>query len=148
MFRFLFRLITLPFRVGYKTGATGAKITYRSARFVGVKRMFVFGIGVGVGLLVAPMTGRELRAKLQEALGGAPAGDGDLGERVRFELSHSPRTWHLPQPSVAVEGRTIVLEGEVPHATAKADLEEAANTVPGVGLVESHLQISGTNGQG
>jgi hypothetical protein len=143
----MLRLLFLPFRVGMKTGAVSAKVGYRSARLVGFRRLFVLGIGVGIGLLMSEVPGRRIRESIRGAVAGGVTGGVDLGERVRFELSHSPRTWHLPQPSVDIEGATVVLKGEVPHATAKADLEAAATTVPGVTTVENLLEISGTNGR-
>lgn len=137
-------LITLPFKLvllGFKTGAASVKVTHRSVRLVGYRRLVVFGAGVGVGLLVAPGPGAELRAKLRdlaENLRGAPTGD--LASRVRDELSSSPRTWHLPQPSVAADATGIVtLTGEVPDAAASADLEKVARAVRGVTDVVNHL---------
>src|SRR3990170_1857561 len=129
-------LLTLPFKLfglGLKTGAGSVKLTHRSMRLLGYRRLVVFGAGVGVGLLVAPGPGAELRAKLRElveGLQGAPTAD--LSSRVRDELSSSPRTWHLPQPAVAADatGR-VTLSGEVPHAAAAADLEKGAWTVRG-----------------
>ena len=53
--------------------------------------------------------------------------DADLAARVRHELSHSPRTWHLPQPSISVLQGRVVLAGQAPHATARADLERASS---------------------
>jgi osmotically-inducible protein OsmY len=70
---------------------------------------------------------------------GAPA---DVASAVRDELASSPRTWHLPQPAVtAAEGR-VTLSGEVPHATAAADLERAARAVRGVHEVDNRLRIA------
>jgi osmotically-inducible protein OsmY len=97
--------------------------------------------------LFAPGPGRELREKLQALLaGGQPPSDPELGERVRFELSHSPRTWHLPQPEIDVQDGRVVLSGAVPHATARADLERTVTGVPGVASVDNLLTITGTNG--
>jgi osmotically-inducible protein OsmY len=64
---------------------------------------------------------------------------------VRDELSSSPRTWHLPQPSVSVEldGR-IVLSGDVPDATASSDLERVAAAVRGVVSVDNRLTVPAT----
>lgn len=148
----LIRLIFLPAKLGIGSAKLGIKTGYRTGRLVGYRRIFLFGLGIGVGLLIAPMTGREARAKLQELLdarrtGGAPT---DLAERVRFELSHSPRTWHLPQPEVEVLGSTAILRGEVPHETGRAELERTAAAVAGIVSVENRLDIassSGTNGQ-
>lgn len=146
----LIRLIFLPAKLGVGSAKLGVKTGYRTGRLVGYRRIFLFGLGIGVGLLIAPMTGREARAKLQELLearrGGAPT---DLAERVRFELSHSPRTWHLPQPEVEVLGATAILRGEVPHETGRAELERTAAAVAGIVAVENLLDIvstAGTNG--
>jgi hypothetical protein len=138
------RMVTLPFKLGTKTGFVASKVGYRTARFVGFRRLFLIAVGIGIGLLIAPVPGRELREKLKARLGGA--GDAELSDLVRFELSHSPKTWHLPQPAVAVRASTVVLSGSVPHETAKVDLERAASGVPGVTSVENLLVVSGTNG--
>ena len=140
----MLRVVTLPFKVGTKTGMVASKVGYRTARFVGFRRLFVLSVGIAIGLLIAPMTGRALREKLKARLGGA--GDDELSDLVRFELSHSPKTWHLPQPAVAVRANTVVLSGSVPHETAKVDLERTASGVPGVASVENLLVVSGTNG--
>lgn len=52
---FLFRLIFSPI-----------KIVLFAARVLGYNRLFVFLLGIGVGLLVAPTTGAEMRRRLQE----------------------------------------------------------------------------------
>ena len=107
----------------------------------------VFGAGVGVGLLVAPVTGVEMRERLRRAIEARrPVADQDLAERVRFELSHSPRTWHLPQPAVEVNGHVAVLRGQVPHETGRADLERAAAAVAGVAGVDNQVVVA--NGSG
>ncbi len=141
-------LLTLPFKLlglGFKTGAGTAKLTHRSVRLLGYRRLFFFGAGVGVGLLVAPGPGTELRARLRdivEGLRGAPPTD--VGSRVRDELSSSPRTWHLPQPAVVADpaGR-VTLTGTVPDAAAATDLERVAAAVRGVTGVTNHLTTGG-----
>lgn len=144
---FVVRVVFFPVKVGTKATTLAAKTGYRTGRLLGYKRLFVFGLGVFVGLLLAPGPGRELRQKLQALLaGGPPASDPELGERVRFELSHSPRTSHLPQLDVNVQGGRVVLSGAVPHATARADVERTVTGVPGVFGVENLLTITGTNG--
>ena len=143
----LIRLIFLPAKVGVGTAKLGVKTGYRTGRMFGYRRIVVFGAGVAVGLLVAPVTGPEARARLRRAIEEhRPAGEQDLAERVRFELSHSPRTWHLPQPVVEVVGRTAVLRGQVPHETGRADLERTAAAVAGV--TEVHNQVVVANGSG
>jgi hypothetical protein len=146
-------LVTLPFKLvglGFKTGAGSVKLTHRTVRLMGYRRLFVFGAGVGVGLLIAPGPGAEMRAKLRELLdnlqGSSPSSSAtDLPSRVREELSSSPRTWHLPQPSVAAEGDgRIVLSGDVPDAAASADLERVAAAVRGVVSVDNRLVVPST----
>jgi osmotically-inducible protein OsmY len=147
----LIRLLLLPVRIGLGTTALGVKAGYRTGRLLGYRRVFVFAAGVGLGLLLAPMTGAQARARLR-ALVDERRGltRGDLAEQVRYELSHSPRTWHLPQPQVEVVAGRAILRGEVPHETGRADLERTAAAVAGVVAVDNHLAISGapgTNGQ-
>ncbi len=48
------------------------------ARIFGYGRLFMFLIGVAVGLLAAPTTGAELRAKLRERIDAASASGIDL----------------------------------------------------------------------
>ena len=64
----LLRLIFLPAKVGVGSTKLGMKAGYRTGRLLGYRRIFVFAVGVGVGLLIAPMTGREARAKLQRLI--------------------------------------------------------------------------------
>jgi len=141
------RLVFFPVKVGTKATRLAAKTGYRTGRLLGYRRLFVLGLGIVIGLLIAPGPGRELRAKLQALLGqGQPPSDPELGDLVRLELSHSPRTWHLPQPDIDVQNGRVVLSGAVPHATARADLERTVNAVPGVTAVENLLTVTGTNG--
>jgi hypothetical protein len=151
---FLIRLIFLPVRIALGLTTLTAKAGYRTGRLLGYRRLFVFGTGAAVGLLLAPVPGQQLRAKLQALLDRrGPTTDADLVERVRFELSHSPRTWHLPQPEVAVTAGRAVLSGDAPHDTGRADLERAAAGVAGISAVENRLAVTpqapaGTNGTG
>ena len=145
----LIRLLFLPVRAGVGTTKLGVKTGYRAGRLVGARRGLVFAAGVGVGLLVAPLTGAEARARLRRALEERrPVRDQDLAERVRFELSHSPRTWHLPQPMVEVVGHTAVLRGQVPHEAGRTDLERAAASVAGVNGVDNQVVIANGSGTG
>ena len=64
----LLRLIFLPAKVGVGTTKLGVKAGYRTGRLLGYRRLFVFAVGVGVGLLIAPMAGRELRARIQHLI--------------------------------------------------------------------------------
>lgn len=143
----LIRLLFLPAKVGVGTTRLGVKAGYRTGRLLGYRRVFVFGVGVAVGLLIAPTPGRELRAKLQALLDERRgAGGGDLAEKVRYALSHSPRTWHLPQPEVEVVGSTAILRGDVPHEVGRVDLERTAAAVSGVVDVDNRVGVSGTDG--
>ncbi len=133
--------------MGVGTTKLGVKAGYRTGRLVGYRRLVVFGVGVVVGLLIAPTPGRRATgpsscACVDERRGGG----GDLAERVRYELSHSPRTWHLPQPDVEVVAGTAILRGEVPHDVGRVDLERTAAAVAGVVAVDNHIGVSGTNG--
>ena len=143
----LFRLLFLPVRLGVKTTGFAVKSGYRTGRFLGYRRIFVLGTGIAIGLLIAPVPGRQLRARLASFLAQFGPPPTDLSEQVRFELSHSPKTWHLPQPDVVVRDGLVVLTGSVPHATARADIEQAATGVPGVSRVQNLLTVTGTNGQ-
>lgn len=144
---FVVRLVFFPVKLGTKATKVAAKTGYRTGRLFGYRRLAVFGIGVFVGLLIAPGPGEELRAKLKAWFRELQLpSDPDLSDRVRFELSHSPRTWHLPQPDVDVHEGRVVLKGDVPHETARADLERTVTAVPGVTSVDNLLTISGTNG--
>ena len=51
-----------------KTTAGSFKAGYRTGRVLGYRRMVVLGAGVGIGLLVAPRTGRETRELLRSRL--------------------------------------------------------------------------------
>jgi hypothetical protein len=64
---FLIRLFFSPLR-----------IALFFARIVGYSRFGMFVIGIGVGLLLAPTTGAELRAKLRERLEAASAPGAEL----------------------------------------------------------------------
>lgn len=145
----LIRLVFLPVRLLLGTAKLGVKTGYRSGRLVGYRRLTVLGLGVAIGILVAPSSGAQTRARLTALLEGRkPADEGGLAERVRYELLNSPRTWHLPQPSVEVVGRSAVLRGTVPHESGRADLERTAAAVPGVGSVDNRIELGsvGTNG--
>ena len=138
-------LLTLPFRLlglGVRVGGLSAKVGRRTARFLGYRRLFLLLVGVAIGLLLAPVPGAQLRAKLQQALQGL-GGQSPLvlGDKVREELASSPRTWHLPQPGISVDGGRVTLSGDVPHATAAADLQRTVESVKGVTEVTNNLRI-------
>lgn len=134
----LWKLLTLPFRVVFGT----LRISFKTVRFVGVSRILSFGAGVAAGMAMHPSTGTELRDRVGSRHRRVSAGAGDLAETVRYELAHSPRTWHLPQPEVGLEGSRVTLTGTVPHATGRADLVRTAGSVVGVTAVDNRLTIA------
>jgi len=153
LFRLVFRLLLLPFkillatlggtfRVGFKMGTAPMKVGARATRLAGFSGVVCFFLGLALGLLFAPAKGRDLRAKLQRALGqGGGLSDEELAEKVSFELGHAPRTWHLPQPEVSViEGR-VQLRGQVPHDTAREELVRVAHAIQGVSGVDDLLEV-------
>ena len=99
----IMRIVFLPVRLAFKSTKLAAKTGYRTGRLVGYRRIAVLGAGVGIGLLVAPMTGAQLRDKIRAMIDRSRTRlpDADLADRVRFELSHATGTWHLPQPDVS-----------------------------------------------
>ena len=133
------KLLTLPFRLVF--GTLGLSV--RTVRFVGIGRLLFFGAGVVTGMAVAPTAGAEFRARLAERYGMTPPSPSTgLGDTVREELAHSPRTWHLPQPEVTVVGNRVTLTGEVPHEAARADLARTAGAVVGVGAVDNRITVT------
>lgn len=121
----------------------GLLAAYRVLKAVGPVRLAAVAAGIGIGLLVAPTSGAELRDRIRrrwEERGESP-GDLDVAQRVREELAQSPRTWHLPQPEVEVADGTAILTGQVPHLSGRADLERTAAAVAGVVAVDSRLTV-------
>lgn len=140
------KLGLLPVRLVFGTTRLGFSVGYRTGRLFGYRRLATLAVGVGIGLLVAPVPGRQLRAALRRRIESSRAGSGpELGERVRFELAHHPRTWHLPQPAVEVEQRRVILRGEVPDAAARQEMVRAAAALAGVSEVDDRLVVAGTS---
>ena len=148
------RLLLLPFklvlasfetvfRLGRVVGSVPVRVSRGTGRILGFRGMVGLALGVAAGLLLAPVPGRELRARLV-ALWRAREGVGDaeLADRVGFELEHAPRTWHLPQPEVAVADGRVVLRGVVSMASARDELARVAGAVPGVAAVENLVTVS------
>lgn len=148
------RLLVLPPKViyasaetGYRAGRLVARVPVgaarRTHRLLGFRGTVALGVGIIIGLLVAPVPGRELRAKLKALRARAGAlSDSDLADRVAFELEHAPRTWHLSQPHVAVGGGRVVLTGEIDHEDARDELARVAAAVPGVSGVDNLVVVS------
>jgi hypothetical protein len=61
-------LLTRPIVWPVKASAFGVSAGYKTGRFVGYRRLTVFLLGVGVGLLLAPVPGGQLRAMIRERL--------------------------------------------------------------------------------
>lgn len=151
---FLFRLLFLPvriafalvgamFRIGVRVGGIPARASGRAVRIVGFRGWLFLVVGVAVGLLLAPVTGRELRLKLQALVSGGADTGTDLAEKVAFELAHAPRTWHLTQPEITVRAGDVVLEGVVADDDARDELARVAAAIPGVATVDNRLEVSG-----
>ena len=128
---------TLPFKVALGL----VKLVLRVLRFVGVTRIAAFGAGVGVGAAMAPKPAAQLRNGVAAPGEAKAVRGGDIGVAVRHELATSPRTWHLPQPGVTVQGDRISLTGTVPHDEARTALLRTAGAVTGVRAVDDHLTV-------
>jgi hypothetical protein len=145
MIGLLLQLLLLPVRLAFGVSGFAFKTGYRTGRLLGFRRLVVLGTGIIIGLLVAPVPGRQLRERLQEQFSGAGRpDDAQLADMVRFELTHSPRTWHLPQPEVEVTAGRVVLRGSVTDESGRRELERAATGVRGVIGVDNMLAVSGT----
>ena len=70
----MFKLLFFPF-----------KVVRTILKLSGVKGSLLLGIGIAVGLLVAPQTGAELRARLQAKL-AAHSGDDAIPDDVDLTL--------------------------------------------------------------
>jgi hypothetical protein len=75
MFWLLSRLVVWPVKAATGTAKLGTKATagsfktgYRTGRIIGYRRVGLLALGVGIGLLVAPRPGRELREQLRQRL--------------------------------------------------------------------------------
>jgi osmotically-inducible protein OsmY len=117
------------------------KVTGRSLRWVGLRRLVLIALGATLALMITPVTGSEMRRRVSRLV-ARRVPDADLAARVRHELSHSPRTWHLPQPSISVLQGRVVLAGQAPHATGRADLERVVAAVPGVVSVDNEIIVA------
>lgn len=135
-------------RMILKTPSTAVRAAGGTVRVVGYKRAALLATGVGIGLMAAPTSGRELRRRIRDAIASYRAGnEPSVEERVRSHLQQSPRTWHLPQPEVVAvrigdsPGWEVILAGVASNDTARRDLEAAALSVTGVERVDNRLRI-------
>ncbi|MGI8709519.1 MAG: hypothetical protein ACR2LA_00770 [Acidimicrobiales bacterium] len=62
----MFKLLFLPVR-----------ILFGFLKLSGIKGLVLLGVGVGIGMLVAPEAGADLRTKLQQRLAERSGGAGD-----------------------------------------------------------------------
>jgi hypothetical protein len=141
-FRLAFAAIGTFFRIGFRLGSIPARVGGRAARLVSARGWLFLVVGVAVGLLVAPVPGRELRLKLQALLSGGTDSGSSLADKVAFELAHAPRTWHLTQPDISVQSGTVVLQGVVADDDARDELGRVAAAIPGVAGVDNRLEIA------
>ena len=135
------KLLTFPLRVAFGAG----RVTTGSIRIVGISRVALVALGAGIGLALAPTSGAEFRSAIMRRLQTKPGDAAELADRVRHELAHSPRTWHLPQPTVSVVDNRVVLTGAAPHATGREDLARIAAAVAGVAGVDNLLDVDSTS---
>lgn len=104
------RTVVLPFRLGWFAGKTAGKVSYRTTRLIGFKRLLLLGIGVGIGLLVAPTPGRDLRAKLQAALDGAGRNPEPVPPVEHLDApSANPASTAAPGTATATEPTTPIV---------------------------------------
>jgi hypothetical protein len=140
-FKLVFALVAFVVHLVVWVVVLPLRVVFVLLRLLGAKGLAALVVGVAAGLLFAPGPGRELRDRIRAALGGGTPPDEELGDRVVFELAHAPRTWHLPQPDVAVAAGRVTLSGSVPHETARVELVATAGGVPGVVAIEDLLAV-------
>jgi len=141
--RVLRTTVVVAFRSGVQVGSLSVRATAAVSRRLGVVGTLCLVAGMVIGLLVAPVTGRQMRARIRTLLAGSrPVGDDDLRAAVVAELAGAQRTWHLPQPAVSVAGGVVTLSGSAPHETARIELEAAAAAVSGVQGVVNQLTVT------
>lgn len=87
-------LLTRPIVWPVRASAYSLAAGYKTGRLVGYRRLTVFLLGVAVGLVLAPVPGRELRRRLQERLQPSPP----------LPLPPAPRPPAAPSATTADEG--------------------------------------------
>jgi hypothetical protein len=140
--RLLWRVAVVSARVGWYAGRAPVRAGAAARRLVGWRALVFFAAGLAIGILFAPTRGKDLRDRLRRMLSREGLSDAELAGRVEFELSHAPRTWHLPQPEIAVLNGHVELRGSVPHPVGREEIERVASAVPGVTEVENMLVVA------
>lgn len=144
-FRLMRWVVVASFRTGVGVGRVPVRLTAVTTRRLGAVGTISLLAGVALGLLFAPVPGRQLRQRLRNLAGtGQPPADGDVRTAVVNELAAAPRTAHLPQPAVTVLGGVVTLEGPAPTQTARIELEAVAASVAGVQGVVNSLVVNGS----
>jgi hypothetical protein len=139
--RLLGRSTAVAFRAGRTVGTAPLRVTAGVSRRLGAVGTVCLVAGVLLGLLVAPISGRQLRERIRTLVAGtSPLPDETVRAAVVAELATAPRTGDLPtQPSVTVVGGVVTLDGQVPHGAARIEAEAIVAGVPGVQGVVNHL---------
>ena len=83
-------LLTRPIVWPVKLTTHSVAAGYKTGRFLGYRRLTVFVLGVGVGLLVAPFPGKDLRALLQARFFPAPPFAPPVGTDVPLTMVPDP----------------------------------------------------------
>ncbi|MBA3303931.1 MAG: YtxH domain-containing protein [Acidimicrobiia bacterium] len=142
MFWLLSRLVVWPVKAAAGTAKLGTKATagsfktgYRTGRLIGYRRVGVLALGVGIGLLVAPRPGRELREQVRQRLSER----GLLSSGVPPVEPLAP--WESPSPLPDVTAAATATAGATPDANGAtspvaADPGTAVGTEPGLGGVD------------
>jgi hypothetical protein len=65
-------LLTRPIVWPVRSASFAASTGFRAGRLLGFRRLTYLGIGVAIGLLFAPVPGRELRRRIQDRLTPEP----------------------------------------------------------------------------
>lgn len=146
-----FRLVRLgvvaAFRIGLGLGSAPVRLTAGVGRRVGTVGLLSFLAGVGVGVVLAPSSGAQLRSRLRTLVAGEQRPrDAAVAQAVLDELAVAPQTWQLPRPSVEVVGGVVTLSGHQPSEANRLAVEATASGVAGVRGVVNNLAVVASNG--
>jgi len=143
--RVLRSAVKLSFKAGVQVGAAPFRVTAVATRRLGVVGTASLLVGVAVGVLFAPVSGRQMRQRLRQLISGpALIPDSRLQQAVVDEIGAAARTSDLPQPQVTVTGGVVTLQGTAPSETARIELEATAAAVAGVQGVVNTLTVAGS----